>query len=145
LLARYTGKDFTGIWEFVDQNKGFKPEVDTFVATGWLKAPAYDKNRYWQTGYGMNMLPGLPQDNSANTNESPDWGKSFHMSRITGQSVRAFILTWPEWNAYYSDTSLAKAAFVGKKVNVLFFDGHVEAKRPDEIRPLFEVPLKRAQ
>ena len=141
LLARQLGKDYVGIWEFVDAN-GYRPEVETFVAPGWTKSKDYNKNRFWQTGYGMNMQPGKPSVTTPNTQEA-SWGRSFRLDQITAQSSRAFILTWPEWNAYYAEAAAAKGAFVGKKLNVLFFDGHVETKLPNEIKPLIDVPAAR--
>ena len=144
IVATYMGRSYAGIWDFVDQ-QGYKPEVDILVAPEWTKAAAYDKNRFWQTGYGMNMLPGLPSDSTPNTEESPDWGRSFRLDRITAQSTRAFIFTWPEWNAYYSEAAAAKGAFLDGKLNVLFFDGHVETKRPKEFGALINVPAARAK
>jgi len=144
IVATYLGRTYAGIWDFVDK-RGYKPEVDILVAPEWSKAAAYDKNRFWQTGYGMNMLPGLPSDSTPNTEESPDWGGSFRLDRITAQSTRAFIFTWPEWNAYYSDAAGAKGAFLDGKLNILFFDGHVESKRTAEMAALINVPAGRAK
>ncbi len=144
VIATYMGREYNGIWDFVDKF-GYKPEVDLLVAPGWSKAKAYDRNRFWQTGFGMNMQPGLPSDPSPNTEESPDWGRAFRLDRITAQSTRAFIFTWPEWNAYYSAASAKDGAFLGGKLNVLFFDGHVEAKRPHEMNLVINIPADRAK
>ena len=144
IVATYLGRTYAGIWDFVDK-QGYKPEVDILVAPEWSKALAYDKNRFWQTGYGMNMQPGLPSDSTPNTDESPDWGRAFRLDRVTAQSTRAFIFTWPEWNAYFSTSAAAQGAFLDKKLNVLFFDGHIETKRPAEMESLINVSAARAK
>lgn len=144
VVATYMGREYAGIWEFMDKGV-YKSEVDLLVAPGWTKSPHYDKTRFWQTGYGMNMQPGLPSDSTANTEESPEWGRAFRLDKITAQSIRAYIFTWPEWNAYYSASSAVKGALYNGKLSVLFFDGHVESKRPSEMSSLISVPAGRAK
>jgi len=149
LLARYLQKtpEVNGIWHILDGfdvNKGYRRDgLSILVAPGWTKAPSYNMNRYWQTGWGMNMQPGLPSDIGQNTEEF--FGRPFRMTQITAKSRRAFLFTWPEWNAYVHPRDTAKeanAAFLDNKIHVLFFDGHVEAVAQEKLIELVNVPAE---
>ncbi len=140
-LARYSLPDLTGIWDFTTP-KGYKDEISTFIAPGWTDSPYYDKNRYWQTGYGLNTEPGRPTTSDANTAEG-GFGRLFNQSDITAPSLRAYVLTWPEWNARYSKSNEGKSALISGKINVLFFDGHVEAIAPSAAEKVFNIPAER--
>lgn len=97
-----------------------------------LFAPAFYQIpwNYWDTGYGINMLPSSPGPWVANTGEN--WGESgkiFRQVEITHPSRRPFIFPWPAWNAYGWDTSWAYERMLSPtgKFHVLFYDGHVSS------------------
>jgi prepilin-type N-terminal cleavage/methylation domain-containing protein/prepilin-type processing-associated H-X9-DG protein len=123
------GTDLAGPWSFFNFNPfKMKPELDFFGIPNAF--PEHVAGGYWNFGYGLNMMPGLPTSQKQNTEEG--WGGNFQMDTITDQSRRMMIAEWPAWNMYGGTLAEVKknASFQGKKLQVLFFDGHCESLEP---------------
>lgn len=100
-------------------------------------APAHYRvnANYWDTGYGINMLPTAPGPWVANTEEPwGEFGKTFRQAEITHLSKRPLIFPWPAWNAYGWDVPWAYDRLLspGGAFHVLFFDGHVGSFGPED-------------
>jgi prepilin-type N-terminal cleavage/methylation domain-containing protein/prepilin-type processing-associated H-X9-DG protein len=100
-------------------------------------APAHYRvpANYWDTGYGINMLPTAPGPWVANTEEAwGEFGKKFRQAEITHPSKRPLIFPWPAWNAYGWDTPWAYDQMLSPagRFHVLFFDGHVASFGPQD-------------
>lgn len=90
-------------------------------------------SNFWETGYGINMEIGLPENPKPNTGES--WGQLYKTTVVTALSKRPLIYDWPVWNAYasFSSADFATALAVHGQINILFCDGHVgSVKKADE-------------
>lgn len=102
-----------------------KKDFEVFSPAGWKTT-----SQFWETGFGINMRPGLPTVNKDNTQEpgSETYGMEFVLSAITHHSRRPFIFPWPKWNAYpnhVNSTNFELALMGHTRLPVLYFDGHV--------------------
>lgn len=132
-LAEYiTKQQIDGIWNLPNFSTTPLRMKSEFAI---LASPSFklDPNAFWETGYGINMSIGLPEDTRPNTAES--WGRMYRTSEVTALSKRPLIFEWPIWNAHSSFTSAdyAKALEPYGQINILFCDGHVgSVKKADE-------------
>lgn len=133
VAAKASSSTLAGIWDLPKDNTSdpviLKKEYDC-VANPLLPIP---RNAYWQTGYGINMDIGLPDDTKPNTEES--WGHLYNSLTVSALARRPFIYEWPVWNAFSTFTSddFTKALQGRDQLNILFCDGHVgSVKKSDE-------------
>ena len=146
LLAPYVRQSYelnggSGIWDLVDMNGARCKEFGVFWLPTLFPESISPKGNIWDTGYGMNMQPGLPEDTRANTREAdppePNSSGEFQVVNITHKAQRILIGEWPAWNMWAAqawDGGLPKiqncAKAQGGALRALFFDGHVEALTP---------------
>lgn len=135
LLAPYASPGFqlssgTGIWSILGTSGPLKKDFSVFWLDRRFPESIVAKGRYWDSGYGINMQPGLPTTITPNTVEA-SWGRPFRLVEIAKGPQRLLFAEWPFWNMSINAGDLEKvrtyANAQGGRLRAVFFDGHVEA------------------
>lgn len=147
LLAPYASQGFslgagTGIWSIATEKGPTRKDFEVFWLDRRFPENIMAKSRYWQTGYGINMQPGLPSVLTPNTVEA-SWGRPFRLAEIAKGPQRLLFAEWPEWNMSINTGDLEKvrtyADAQGGKLRAVFFDGHTEALTPEDFFKAYRI------
>lgn len=153
LLAPYASSGFaltsgSGIWSVVSDKGPTRKDFAVFWLDRRFPENIVAKSRYWDSGYGINMQPGLPSVTTPNSKESDDqtnpWSRPFRLSEIAKGPQRILFAEWPFWNMYVNagDLPLVKtyADAQGGRLRAVFFDGHVETLTPENFFAAYRIP-----